>query len=240
MHWLQARLPDAVPPLPPVAALISLGPLDLFAEWLAHWQPASGTPPVVALGSMSVVAKEHSRNPGERKLAARLRRAEQAVVDRCEQLGLRWVILRPTLLWGAGRDRTVSRLARFAARWHCLPHPRAGGLRQPVHVDDVAAAVLAAVQHEQAQGRIDCGGGERVPVGEMFDRVRRSVTRRSVALPVPALLTRALALGARYNRLAAAAGRLDVDLLADNSRLHALLDVHPRGFSPCAEDWRAR
>lgn len=239
IRWLPARLPDAVPALPPVCAVLSLGPLDLFSQWLQHWQPAAGAPAVVALSSMSAVSKAASRHGGERQLAARMQGAEDDLAQRCDELGLPWTVLRPTLMWGAGMDRSLSPLARRAMRWHCMPVPMAQGLRQPVHVDDVADAVLASLRKTDARGcRIECGGGERLSVHLLFQRIRASMPQPTLAVPVPALLSRAMAPAARFSRVAAAAARLNVDLLADNSQLEGLLDIHPRGFAPESGDWR--
>ncbi len=235
-----ARLPDAVPPLPPVAAVLSLGPLDLFVEWFVQWQP-SGSPPIVALSSMSAVSKSESPLAAERELSARMRRAEDTLAKRCDRLGLSWTVLRPTMLWGAGMDRTLSPLARMAMRWHCVPMPRAVGQRQPVHVDDVAAAVLASVNNGHANGQcIECGGGERLTVAELFHRIRASVPQRSLAVPVPTWLLRSVGSMAGFSRVASAVARLDGDLLADNTQLESLLDIHPRGFAPEPNDWQAR
>ena len=238
VRWMGARLPDAVPPLPPVAAVLSLGPLDLFVEWFAHWRPTSAVQ-VVALSSMSAVSKARSANSGERELAERMRRAEDALALRCDDLGLPWTVLRPTLLWGTGMDRSLSRLARMATRWRAMPLPQAQGLRQPVHVDDVAAAVMASLHNADASGcRIECGGGERLAVSELFRRVRGSVPQRTVGIPVPAWLLRGIAPMARFSRAASAAARLNDDLLADNVRLERVLGVHPRGFDPAPGDWQ--
>ena len=240
LGWRCARLPDAVPALPPAAAILSLGPLDLFAEWFAQWQPQRGAPRIVALSSMSVVSKAASPHVGERALAARMRHAEQLLADRCDELGLPWTILRPTMLWGGASDRTVSRLARLALRWRVLPMPRGRGLRQPVHVADVAAAVIAAVGCERACGqRIACGGGERLAAVELFRRVHASLPQRTLILPVSAVLLRLLGTMGRFSRSAAAIGRLEQDLTADNAQLETLLGVHPRSFSPRAPDWTA-
>lgn len=240
VRWMGARLPDAVPLLPPVAAVLSLGPLDLFVEWFAQWQP-SGSPPILALSSMSAVSKAESPLAAERELSARMCRAEDLLAKRCDRLGLPWTVLRPTMLWGAGMDRTLSPLARMAMRWHCLPMPRAAGQRQPVHVDDVAAAVLASVSSGRASGqRVECGGGERLTVAELFHRIRTSVPQRSVPVPVPTWLLRSVGSMARFNHVASAVARLDVDLLADNSQLESLLGIHPRGFAPEPSDWHAR
>src|SRR5205814_7044896 len=80
--------------------------------------------------------------------------------------GLAWTILRPTMIYGAPGDRNLSRLLVLLARARRgraplpvslpLPLPVPGGgrrLQQPVHVADLAEAVLRAVERPQAVGR---------------------------------------------------------------------------------------
>jgi hypothetical protein len=55
-----------------------------------------------------------------------------------------WTILRPTLIYGAGIDRSITPIVQRALRLRLFPIPLAGGLRQPVHADDIARAVVAA------------------------------------------------------------------------------------------------
>jgi nucleoside-diphosphate-sugar epimerase len=232
VHWAVARLPDAVPSLPSAEALLSLGPLDLFSRWLQDAVPP-GRPHVVALGSMSARSKARSPLPAERELAARLRSAEAALLQRCAALGLRCTVLRPTMIYGVGSDRNVAALMRAAARWRVMPLPRSRGLRQPVHAEDLAAAVLAAARSGEADGKvIEIGGGERLPVSAMFARIHRRVPRRCLPLPLPAWLPRAVGPLATHWRPAAALARFDDDLVADNAEAERLLGVHPRGFEP--------
>lgn len=241
VDWLTARLADGVPELPPVRAIFSLGPLDLFAQWLGQWPKPANPTRIVALGSMSVLSKKHSPRPQERQLASRLREAESRLSRRCDELGLMWTVLRPTLLWGAGMDRSLSPMARRAMRWHWMPQPAARGLRQPVHVDDVAAAVWACLSCDAAAGQcIAIGGGERLPASEMFARVRHSLPSRTLLLPLPAQVSRAARWLAAVHPAASAMARLQEDLVADNQPLRNLLGVSPRAFAPQQGDWLPR
>jgi nucleoside-diphosphate-sugar epimerase len=59
---------------------------------------------------------------------------------------LTWTILRPTMIYGAPGDRNLSRLLPLLRRAPVLPVPGGRHLQQPVHVADVAHAVLAAAE----------------------------------------------------------------------------------------------
>ena len=52
VRWVEGHLPDGVPALPTVDAMVSFGPLLPFARWLAATAPANA-PRIVATSSMS-------------------------------------------------------------------------------------------------------------------------------------------------------------------------------------------
>ena len=237
VQWRAGHLPDGVPPLPPVSAIISFGPLLPLAQWLAATAPAQA-PRVIATSSMSAQSKQDSVVAAERAIAQQLCEGEARLAQACERLGCAWTVLRPTLIYGAGRDRSLSPIARRAMRLRAFPLPAGRGLRQPVHAEDIALAVLAALDRPASAGRVlALGGGERLSATEMFARVRRSLPVATVPLPVPAWLLR---LGQRaVPRLRGPLTRLDTDLIADNSELQRLLGIRPRPFHPDAGCWRA-
>jgi nucleoside-diphosphate-sugar epimerase len=237
VRWLHGRLPDAVPPLPPVSAIISFGPLMHLAEWLGQASLIDG-PRVIAISSMSAESKRDSNVPSERELSSQLRAGEDALASACARHGSNWTVLRPTLIYGAGLDKSLTPIARRALRTRVFPLPAGSGLRQPVHADDIAQAVLAALECPAASGRIfSIGGGERLSARDMFARVRRSLPRSTLPVPLPAWL---LQLGRHaLPKWRGALDRLDDDLIADNDELQRLLGVRPRPFQPEASTWMA-
>lgn len=169
--------------------LCSLGPLDAFADWLERHPPAPGAR-VLALSSLSAEWKQRSPNPAERALAASLIRNEQRVLATALEQGANATLLRCGLIHGAGVDRSLTPLLRFARRWP-LPWPRAArGLRQPVHAFDLARAVLAAVsRRELAQQVLSLPGPEALTFRCMLQRSLEleGFTRRLIPLPAPGL-----------------------------------------------------
>lgn len=233
VQWLHGALPAPVPTLGAVSAIVSLGPLLPFAQWLAAAAPA-GSPRVVATSSMSAQSKVDSRVPAERAIAQQLLQGEAALAEACATLGCAWTVLRPTLIYGAGQDQTLTPLARRALRTRVFPRPAGGGLRQPVHADDIAQAVLAALDHP-ARRVLPLGGGERLSAAAMFARVQRSLPVATLPLPLPAWLLRLA--GHALPRLRGALDRLEADLVADNRELERHLGIHPRPFQPNADCW---
>lgn len=111
--------------------------------------------------------------------------------------GLSWTILRPTMIYGAAGDRNLSRLLVLLSRLRRVPVPRGlpfvvpvpgGGrqLQQPVHVADLAAAVLTAVERPETAGRCyDVAGPEPLTFAELLRTAAAAVDCRAHLLPVP-------------------------------------------------------
>lgn len=235
VRWQQATLPDGPTIETPLRAAASFGPIDAFAVWLDE-APLAAAPRVVATSSMSAESKRDSLVAAERAIAQRLRDGEQRLIDVCERRGIAWTILRPTLIYGAGLDRSLSPIARRAVRSRMFAYPDAPGLRQPVHAEDVANAALRALEGSNTEGRIlPIGGGERITAGEMFRRVRASLPVATVPLRLPVAPLRPLS---RLHRsLRGPVSRLTADLVADNAPLERQLGVRPRAFHPTAAAW---
>src|SRR5690348_10705261 len=171
--WLQDALPQPSRVTDAAVSACSFAPLDALARWIDAGA-APNLERVVATSSMSAESKQASPAAAEREISRRLREGEAALASACERRGVAWTILRPTLIYGAARDKSLTPLARRATRWRVFGLPAGSGLRQPVHAADVSAAVLRALDGG-ARGRVlQIGGGERLTASAMFERVRAS------------------------------------------------------------------
>lgn len=237
VRWLA---PDG--PLSSVDAVLALLPVWSLRGVLDR---LTGPPPrrIVALSSTSAVTKVASRDPREQEVARLLAQGEQDLRAWCESRGVAWVVLRPTLIYGHGLDRNITALAQVARRWGVLPIVGGGrGLRQPVHVDDVADAAIAALDAPAAAGQAYVlSGGERLSYAAMASRVFEAAGRTPRLLPVPLSLARA-ALGVarvapRYRPYSPAMfDRMLDDLVFDHDAATRDLGFRPRPFTPTADD----
>ena len=110
--------------------------------------------------------------PEDRALSEGLRNAEAALIAQCERLGIGWTILRPTMIYGMGIDENLTAIARRAMRTRLFPYPLGRGLRQPVHVEDLAAAVVACIDVPATfGGTYAVPGGSTLPYREMVVRI---------------------------------------------------------------------
>jgi nucleoside-diphosphate-sugar epimerase len=244
VQWLQGDLShvDGLPAW--VDAIFSCGPLDHFGRWYA--ESTLDASRVVAFGSTSVDVKATSIDPAERDVASRLAQGEHAVFAAAAMRGAGATVLRPTLVYGVGRDQTLTRIATVAQRWGRMVLPRgACGLRQPVHVDDLSAAALAASEAFVARGRAYAlAGGETLPYREMVARVLAVLQPPPALIELPAPLFHAAAWSTRLiGRAGIGEGvvaRLRSDLVFDMGPASRDLAYAPRLFRPTAEMFRAR
>jgi nucleoside-diphosphate-sugar epimerase len=219
------------------AIVFSVLPLWLLAAHIPALA-ASGVQQLIAFSSTSVFAKADSPDPAEQALAERLAEAESATAAACEAAGIPWTILRPTLIYGSGRDQNVSAVARFIRRYGFFPvaHP-AAGLRQPVHADDLAQAAVAAVGNPEAFNRaFDLPGGETLTYREMISCIFKSLGRAPRILPLPSGLLQ-VAMPIIQHRLPyryspALFLRMNQDLAFDAQPAVEALRYAPRPFEP--------
>ncbi|MCA1714297.1 MAG: nucleoside-diphosphate sugar epimerase, partial [Gammaproteobacteria bacterium] len=220
-----------------VDAIFSCGPLDRFARWYAASRIDAAR--VVAFGSTSIQVKRGSSDPYERDLARRLREGERGVFETAAARGANATLLRPTLVYGAGRDQTLSRIAALARRWGRFVLPRhACGLRQPVHVQDLARAAFATATADASHGRAYAlPGGESLPYRDMVVRVLACLQPPPRLVELPSPLFNLVLLAAQVSGHAtglgeAAVARMRSDLVFDALPAQRDFGYAPRAFNP--------
>lgn len=250
LHWLQGGFgQDPMHPIDglprEVDAIFSCGPLDHFAQWYAA--STLETERVLAFGSTSIEVKRGSSDPQERDVAQRLREGEQRVFETAAARGASATLLRPTLVYGAGRDRTLTRIAQLARRWNRFVLPRnARGLRQPVHVADLAMAAFSACDAMATHGRAYAlPGGETLPYRDMVARVLATLEPPPRLIEVPSPLFALALLGARaLGRVGgfgdAAVTRMRSDLVFEVEPARRDFGYAPRPFRPTARMFESR
>ena len=223
----QTRVPTilfSLVPLPVLPALI----IDRIA----------GSRQLIALSTSGVAYKTKSTDPKERCLAQAVSAAERKIELMCRDRGIRWTILRPTLIYDPGRDRNVSEIAAFIRHFGVFPIIWPGtGLRQPIHAADVAQAMVGALTADGVRGTVlDLPGGETLTYREMVRRIFKSLGRRPVLLYLPLGPARVAfgvwktMTGAQYS--AAALERMNMDLVFDSRLIQETLGMRPRPFVP--------
>ncbi|MDF0668386.1 MAG: NAD-dependent epimerase/dehydratase family protein [Nitrospira sp.] len=241
--WL--RLPTSLPTCSEVSSIkdwLCVAPIWVLPQYFGVIE-ALGARRVVALSSTSLFVKGDSSDQGERDIARRLAGGERALRVWAEAQGVEWVILRPTLIYGCGRDKNLSEIVRFVRRWGFFPlMGQAGGLRQPVHAEDVATACVSALSMPAAADRTyNLSGGETLPYREMVCRVFATIGKLPRLATIPRWLFRlgvtALRLLPRYRHWTVEmAERMNRDLVFDHADAARDLGFSPRPFRLSPED----
>lgn len=232
----------AIGPEDAIPLWISVAPIWVLLEHLENMRKR-GARHIVALSSTSRYTKHTSSDPQERLGASRWADAEEQLQVWGAKQQVSWTVLRPTLIYGGGRDKNVAAMAAVIRRIGIFPLLGAArGLRQPIHADDVAAACVAALSCTAALDRAyNLSGGEILAYREMAVRVFDAVGRLPRFLPVPLWLFR-VAVGLarwlpRFHHLSPAmAERMNLDLVFDNTDARHDLDWEPRPFCPGPQD----
>jgi nucleoside-diphosphate-sugar epimerase len=104
-----------------------------------------------------------------------------------ETSGLKYTILRPTMIYGSPRDRNMWRLIRFMRLSPIVPIFGDGKyLQQPIHVDDVAAAVLGCLKSDVTIGvSYNIAGKHPLTYNEVIDTIANAMNKRVWKLHIP-------------------------------------------------------
>jgi uncharacterized protein YbjT (DUF2867 family) len=125
-----------------------------------------------------------------------------AAEETIEASGLRWTIVRPTMIYGRPGDRNLARLLAFVRHSPIVPLPGGGHrLIQPVHVDDLAEFIGTTLEADATVGRAyDVAGPEPLTLRQIVEAAGRAVGRRPRLVSLP--LGPAIAAVRAYERLA--------------------------------------
>jgi uncharacterized protein YbjT (DUF2867 family) len=104
-----------------------------------------------------------------------------------ETSGLKYTILRPTMIYGSDRDRNMWRLIRFMRYSPIVPSFGDGKyLQQPIYVDDVAQAVVSCLSNENTVGKsYNIAGKHALTYNDVIDTIARQMNKRVWKIHVP-------------------------------------------------------
>lgn len=236
-HHCDLTQPSALPQFS-AQVLFHVASIWLLPDWIEKFHE-NGVRRIIAFSSTSRLSKASSSSSAERDVVESLAHAEDSVADTCGRLGIAYTIFRPTLIYGAGRDRNVTDIARFVKRFGVFPVLGKGsGLRQPVHAADLAQACILAAECDASFNRIyNLSGGETLTYRQMVGRVFEAMGKRVRIVSVPEslflLAIRFARLFPKYRHLKPEmAMRMDQDLCFDHFAAMQDFGFSPRPFLP--------
>ena len=110
--------------------------------------------------------------------------AEHAI----ESSGLKYTILRPTMIYGGPRDRNMWRLIRFLRYSPVVPVFGDGNsLQQPIYVGDVAQAIVSCLCNDQSIGKsYNIAGKYPLTYNQVIDTIAVQMNKRLWKVHIPA------------------------------------------------------
>jgi len=221
--------------------LLSAGPMDLARKYL---QGSRQFHTAVVFSSSSVISKQESGNAGERQLVQELLAEETELELMADKFGSKLLIFRPTLVYGCGLDRNISRLAGMIRRFGFVPvNGKASGLRQPVHADDLATIAVKALRYEETLPRkLALSGGSTLSYSKMVSSIFTAFDKSIRLLRLPGWvifpLLKLWGVFANDSEInPEMVKRQLVDLVYDDRMARDLLDYNPRPFRPTRDDF---
>lgn len=233
-------------PLPSIAQKIEywicLAPIWVLSDYFSLLE-SLGARRIVALSSTSRFSKINSIDVSEQNLANRLVDSEQQLINWAEKNKIAWIIVRPTLIYGFGRDQNITTIARFIQRFGFFPLlGKANGLRQPIHVDDVARICLLVLFEEKIINKAyNVSGGEILSYKNMVERVFNALEVKPRYFHLPLIVFRILIailhFFPQFRKISVGmADRMNQDLIFPSQDAKHDLKFEPKGFQLSKDD----
>ncbi len=237
VRWIRGDLTNPsslnLPEISTVYCTAHAGSLARSLPYLA----GRGMRRIVLFTSSSIMTKIDSEVDYEREGLQSLAIGEAEVIALCNERGIAWTVLRPTIIYDEGRDVNISRLARLVIKYGMLPLAGPGnGLRQPVHAADLATGAIQAARSEAAHNKIYfLPGADKISYREMVGRIFDSLGKPRRIIPLPPILWKlAFFLMRRWlpNANVAMGMRMSKDMVFDASPARQDFGWSPRVFRP--------
>ncbi|MCH9754118.1 MAG: NAD-dependent epimerase/dehydratase family protein [Alphaproteobacteria bacterium] len=135
---------------------------------------------IICFSSTSKFTKSSSKSKFYKNIVQNFDEGEKYIEESASKLGFKFNIIRPTLIYGFGIDSNISSIVKFIKKYKVLPIYKSGsGLRQPVHVEDLANSVISLLNSgsKSANKSYNLSGGESLTYYKMVERVFETLDR---------------------------------------------------------------
>src|SRR5215217_5746990 len=121
------------------------------------------------------------------KLNAKSKQVRVLAENAIETSGLKYTILRPTMIYGSRRDRNMWRLIRFMRYSPIVPIFGDGNyLQQPIYVGDVAQAIVNCLCNDQTMGkRYNIAGNVPLTYNQVIDTIAGQMNKWVWKIHIP-------------------------------------------------------
>lgn len=181
IEWMQGDLSDTQAlssAMQGTDALINIASLGFgHAESIISAAQTAGIKRTIFISTTAIFTQLNARSKTVRVAA------ELAI----ETSGLKYTILRPTMIYGSPRDRNMWRLIRFIRYSPIIPVFGDGkSLQQPIYVDNVAQAVVSCLSSDNTIGKsYNIAGKHPLTYNEVIDTIGKAMKKRAWKLHIP-------------------------------------------------------
>ncbi|MCH2189666.1 MAG: NAD-dependent epimerase/dehydratase family protein [Gammaproteobacteria bacterium] len=215
--------------------LVHCAPIWLLPRHLSTFK-TSGITRLIVFSSTSVISKQKSSDSSEQRLVERLSSAESAVLSFCHSQDISVTILRPTMIYGYGRDQNISHIAGVIKKFgFMILVGKAEGLRQPVHADDIVDACLNVLKtNSELEDTYNLAGGEALSYRSMVERIFNGLKIKPRIVSIPLSVFRFLLWAASkvtsFDYTPEMANRMNQDLSYSNESATEDFNYNPQAF----------
>ncbi|MEA5421456.1 NAD(P)H-binding protein [Spirulina sp. CCNP1310] len=154
-----------------------------------------------------------------------------------KESALNYTILRPTMIYGTPEDRNMIRLLQFLKKFPVIPIFGNGEfLQQPVHVEDVAGAIVQVIDCPQTyRQEYNISGKHSLTYNQIIEIASQLLERKTIRIHIPvALATKCIktiqSLGLKFPITEEQILRLNEHKNFDHSLAHQDFGYLPRSF----------
>jgi UDP-glucose 4-epimerase len=148
--------------------------------------------------------------------------AEAGLLEMAKETELDVVIIRPSLVYGAGVKGNFLNLLKLAKSGVPLPFGSIHNTRSMVYLDNLVDLIITCIDHQNAPGKVFLASdGDDVSLSRLIRLIRGAMGRPALLLPVPVILFKLIG---KLTGKAAVINRLVGDLQVDSSDARLCLD----------------
>jgi len=239
LQWVRKDISTPIDHLPKADICIHLAPLPLAANMMDALL-VSGIKRFIAFGSTSIFTKIHATSQKDREFVQIQQDMEQWLKDTCEQHDIVWTLFRPTMIYGADKDKNITFIRSMIEKFGVFPIAgKSQGLRQPVHAEDLATACVAVLENNKtANNAYNLSGGEALTYREMVERIFSSLHKNPRVVRLNPFIYKCAIIMIRkiLSRYAfvqtSMVDRMSMDMVFDHADASKDFAYDPRSFQP--------
>jgi UDP-glucose 4-epimerase len=115
--------------------------------------------------------------------------AEEQLIKLSKETGMELVIIRPTLVYGAGVKGNFINLLKLSKLMLPLPFGSIHNARSMVYIENLVDLIITCIDHTEASGKkFLASDGNDVSLSQLIHLIRKSMGKPSLLIPVPTIL----------------------------------------------------